>query len=564
MRRPSLLQKTFRHPLRLQEILRVLIRAGLSDWVLMLRLDRTFPWIRRFIKQEAPVDQAEKNRWVMLRETLEQLGPTFVKFGQIVSNRSDLLPAELVNELAGLQDDVPPVTLAAAREVVEAEFGKPLEEVFPWFDAEPIASASIAQVHRASLRNGDEVAVKIQRPGIENTIRTDTEILMYLATLVERYVPNMRLFHPTGLVEEFKRSITAELDFAQELRSLRKFKNLFAEDKRVRFPNPFRAYSTRRVLTMQYIRGTKLAEVQHDATGRFNKRRIARLGADVILEQIFLHGFFHADPHPGNILVADGDVICFLDFGITGRLRPQQRTHLIESMLGAVNHDANRVAKAMLGICERSPRGLDFEAFEERVSDVLDEYLEVTFGELDLNQFFDDLIKIVVRFGIRLPSSLMLVTKTLVAIEGVGLNLRPDFNIMEVYRPFTRKLYLNRLRPEALGREGSQLAGDYAGLLQNLPKDARELFELVKTGRMQMNFNLGGLEPLRRTLDDVSYRLVLGIVLGSLMVSSAMIVQAGVPPYVFNVPLIGVVGFGAAGLIGFGFIISLVVNMWRR
>ncbi len=408
------------------------------------------------------------------------------------------------------------------------------------------------------------MAVKIQRPGIENTIRTDTEILMYLATLVERYVPNMRLFHPTGLVEEFKRSITAELDFAQELRSLRKFKNLFAEDKRVRFPNPFRAYSTRRVLTMQYIRGTKLAEVQHDATGRFNKRRIARLGADVILEQIFLHGFFHADPHPGNILVADGDVICFLDFGITGRLRPQQRTHLIESMLGAVNHDANRVAKAMLGICERSPRGLDFEAFEERVSDVLDEYLEVTFGELDLNQFFDDLIKIVVRFGIRLPSSLMLVTKTLVAIEGVGLNLRPDFNIMEVYRPFTRKLYLNRLRPEALGRDASQLAGDYAGLLQNLPKDTRELFELVKTGRMQMNFNLGGLEPLRRTLDDVSYRLVLGIVLGSLMVSSAMIVQAGIPPYVFNVPLIGVVGFGAAGLIGFGFIISLVANMWRR
>ncbi len=564
MRRPTLLQKTFRHPLRLQEIVRIVIRSGLSDWVLLLHLDRPFPWIRRIIKEEAPPEQAEKNRWVMLRETLEELGPTFVKFGQILSNRTDLLPAELIAELTGLQDDVPPVPISAAREVIEDEFRSPLDELFPWFDPDPIASASIAQVHRAALRNGDEVAVKVQRPGIENTIRTDIEILMYLATLVERYVPNMRLFHPTGLVEEFKRSITSELDFAQELRNIRKFKNLFAEDKRVRIPNPYRSYSTRRVLTMQYIRGTKLVDVQQDATGQFNKRRIARIGADVVLEQIFLHGFFHADPHPGNILIADGDVICFLDFGSTGRLRPQQRKHLIESMLGAVNHDAERVTNAMLGICERSPRGLDYEALEERVSDVLDEYLEVTFGDLDLNQFFDDLIKIVVRFGIRLPSSLMLVTKALVAIEGVGLNLRPDFNIMEVYRPFTRKLFLNRLRPENLSRDGSHIAGDYAVLLRTLPKDTRELVDLVKSGRLQMGFNLSGLEPLRRTLDDVSYRLVLGIVLGSLMVSSAMMVQAGIPPFVFNVPLIGVVGFAAAGLIGFGFIISLVVNMFRR
>jgi len=564
MRKPNLFRNTFRHPLRLQEILRILIRSGLSDWVLLLRLDRSFPWIRRIIREEAPPEQAEKNRWVMVRETLEELGPTFVKFGQIMSNRTDLLPAELVAELVGLQDEVPPVPLSAARQVVESELKTPLEEVFPWFDAEPAASASIAQVHRASLRNGDEVAVKVQRPGIENTIRTDIEILMYLASLVERYVPNMRLFHPTGLVEEFRRSITNELDFTQEVRNIRKFKNLFADDKRVRIPTPFRGYSSRRVLTMQYIRATKLSEVQHDATGRFNKRRLARLGADVILEQIFVHGFFHADPHPGNILVADGDVICFLDFGITGRLRPQQRQHLIDSMLGAVNHDAHRVTMAMLGICERSPRSLDLEALEERVSDVLDEYLEVTFGELDLNQFFDDLIKLVVRFGIRLPSSLMLVTKTMVAIEGIGLSLRPDFNIMEVYRPFTRKLYLDRLRPENVRRDGSELLGDYAALMRALPKDARELVDMVKNGRMQMGFNLTGLEPLRRTLDDVSYRLVLGIVLGSLMVSSAMIVQAGIPPFVFNVPLIGVFGFGAAGLIGFGFIISLVINMFRR
>lgn len=560
LRKKSFLQRTFRHPLRLQEFVRVLVKYGLSDWIKGLKLDRIFPFVRTMPGWTPEKPPSEERRWALIRMAFEELGPTFIKLGQIASNRSDVLPMSLIKELTLLQDDVQPFSFHEVRRIVKEEFDQNLDEVFAEFDQKPHASASIAQVHRARLRDGTAVAVKIQRPGIRDLITTDTEIIMYLAGLVQRYFPRSRLFNPVALVEEFKKTIMRELDFSVELQNLERFKELYGTMEKLYVPTPYKSHSTKRILTMEYIRGAHVAEVEQDESGKFDGKAVARTGANIILEQIFAHGFFHADPHPGNILVLDNNVVCFLDFGIMGRIRPQQREFLVQLVLGTVNRDPARVTDALLGLTKQTKRDIDVESLEEDIYDLIESYVDVALGEIDLTRFFTDMIGVIVRHGLKIPSNLMLVTKTLVAIEGIGADLSPDFDLMEVFEPFARRLVLRRFRPRNLVHEGYELAQDYGDFLKSFPVDAKESLQLLKTGKLRIGFRVGGLEPLRRTLDAISYRLVFGLVLASLLVSSSLVIQANVPPLWNEVSVIGLVGFAIAGVIAFGFFVSLIVQ----
>ncbi len=563
IRQRSFLQRTLRHPLRLQEIARTLVAYGLADWVRKLKLDKVFPVLRQMTgwSEEAP---AASRRWVLLRQSLEELGPTFIKLGQLLSNRSDLLPAELLIELAKLQDSVQPFPFDEVRQTVEAELGRPLQQTFGRFNPQPQASASIAQVHRAQLANGQPVAVKVQRPGIRYTIETDLDILRYLARVAERYIPASRHFNPKGLVEEFKRSITNELDFSVERSNMNRFRTLFHNNAGIRVPRSFSEWSSERILTMEYIEGTKLATIEAGNDPRFDKKRIAQAGADLVLEQIFLHGFFHADPHPGNILVLDGGVICFLDFGIMGRVRPAQRQFLTDAIVGAFRRDANRVTEAVIGLTRQNGARLDHQRLEDDIADLIDEYVDTALGDVDINRFFLSLTQTIVRHNLEIPSSLMLMTKAMLSIEAIGMNLDPEFNFMDAIGPFTRKLFLNRFKPGNLLEEGSELLHDYGRFLRDAPLDVREVLRLARSGKLRMGFQVSGLEPLRQTLDAVSYRLVLGFVLAALLVSSSLIIQANVPPLFRTVSVIGLTGYALAGLISMGFLVALLVRTLRR
>lgn len=563
-RRKSFIRRAIRYPMRLQEIARTLVRYGLSDWIKFLKLDKIFPPIRRMPGWEPENPPPESRRWELLRMSFEELGPTFIKLGQIISYRTDILPLDLVKELSKLQDDVQPFSSAGVRRELERQFKAPISSVFPVFDDTPIASASIAQVHRAELPDGSVVAVKIQRPDIEQTISVDLDILTYLAQLAERYIPAVRPFSPKDLVDEFRRSIMNELDFTVERQHLDRFGELYKSHERIYVPKTYKELSGKRIMTMEYIEGTRMADVQQDTSGRFDKQQLAETGADLILEQIYIHGYFHADPHPGNILVLEDGRLCFLDFGIVGRLRPKQQDYLVETVLGTVNRDAARVTQAVLGLTRQRNRKIDLDALEEEVFDLIDEYVELSLGDVDVTRFFTDLTRLVVDHGLRFPSDLMLVTKALIAVEGIGLNLSPNFHFMSIFEPFARKLLLRRLEPSHLFEEGKEIVGDYWTLMRHFPQDFRDILKMMKTGRLNIGFRVWGLTPLRRTLDNVSYRLIFGMILASLLVSSSLVLQSNVPPLWNGISIIGLIGYGLAGVIALGFLISLVIQLFRR
>lgn len=539
------------------------MKYGLTEWIQELKLDKTFPFVKKILSRRRNAPPEGASRWQLVRMALEELGPTFIKFGQLLSNRTDMLPRLLTIELARLQDEVPPFPGDRAAEIVKEELGREIDEVFGEFELDARASASIAQVHRAVLRNGTEVAVKVQRPAIEQTIETDVDILQYLAGLAERYIPTGRLFNPKALVEEFKRSIRLELDFSVERRNMERMAEILAKDRKVHVPTPYGDYSTAKVLTMEYIRGVKVSDLAADGYAEFDKAEVARRGADIMLEQIYVHGFFHADPHPGNIMVLPDNVICFLDFGIVGRLRPRERDNMTDALFGIVSKDATRVTDALIRITNHT-RTVDRDALEDSVYDIIATYVDLSFEEFDLSGLFNDLIRVVVQHGLVVPSMMMLVTKALISIEGIGASLSPDFSIMNVLEPFTQRLFLRRFRPQNVLETAYGVASDYGSFARDFPVDMRDLLKIMKTGKLRIGFRVGGLEGLRTTLDTISYRLILGLVLAALMISSALVIHAKLPPLWNDVPIIGLFGFAVAGLFSLGFLVALIVKILRR
>lgn len=561
--RENFLRRTFRHTRRFQEIVRILVKYGLTDWLTTLRLDRTFAFIRNVLTGPRRKLGRDLSRWELVRMAVEELGPTFIKFGQLASNRADMLPKELIFELEKLQDAVPPFSFSGVRTTIEREFRAPLESIFPEFDEAPVASASIAQVHRARLHSGAEVAVKVQRPGIRRKIRTDLDILTGLAVLVERYVPDTRLFSPVALVDEFRRLINQELDFVQEMSNIERFARLFRKNLNIHVPHVFRRASTARVLTMEYIEGVKFSALPRGPGSAERNRRIARVGGNLVLEQVFIHGYFHGDPHPGNLMLLPDGEICFLDFGVMGRVRPRERELLIRMITGIVGRDPRRVADAVLGLTKPT-RPIRRDDFEDQLFDLIDTYAERAIETLDMGGLFGELIDVVVANGLRIPTNLMLMTKALITIEGIGLQLYPEFNMVSLLRPFMKRVLRDQFRPDRMAREVYAVSTDYRELVREFPGDAREIIDLLKTGNLKVGFRLGGLDPLRRTLDAVSYRLIFGLVLAALLVSSSLIIHSDLPPRWNEIPVVGLVGFAAAGIIGIGLLIGLVVKIVRR
>lgn len=557
-------KRTLRHPQRLQEILTVLVKYGFSDWIEQLGLDRIFRGLKTAEGWKRGTPPGIVRRAKMIRLAFEELGPTFIKLGQIASGRTDLLPIEVTRELTNLQDNVAPFPYASVEKTLNRYLEGALSDHFSFFDKTPAASASIAQVHRGKLVDGRTVAVKVQRPGIEELIETDTDIMLLLANLAERTVRRARLFSPVELVEEFRRTIVEELDFERERENLELFRERYKHSSKLYVPYTVPELSSHGVLVMEYVEGERLAKVIAAENQEERKERIASRGVDIVLEQIMANGVFHADPHPGNILILEDHRICFLDYGIVGNLKPRQRKLLVEAVIGTVQHDADRVTEAMLRLTGQRLGSHRLDLLRDDVDVLIEEYADAAFGDIDINRFFMELLRLVVRYDLKVPANLMLVMKTLVAVEGMGVQLSPDFNFIEVVRPFAYKLLLKRITPQKVREEFIGLAQDYSELTRALPGDIRKILRQAKSGKLRLGFRVMGLEPLRHTLDTISYRLVFGLVVAALLVSSGLIIQANVPPLWNNVSVVGMAGFAIAGFVTLGFLISLAWELWRR
>jgi len=517
-KRRRTLRNRYRDLQRLRKIASVLAKCGLGELADVLRARY------HLFRFPGPAGNAELGRGERFRLALEELGPTFVKLGQILSLRPDLVPPDIASELRKLQDEALPFPFSEVKAQIESELGQSLATLFQEFEEKPLAAASLAQVHRARTRDGELVAVKVQRPGIREVIDADLDILFEIAGLVERHLPDGELYNPVGTVEEFARSIREELDFTREGRHMEIFKHNFAGDETIYVPKVFWEYTTSRVLTMEYIEGIKISDLERLEEVGLDRKVIARNGVQATLKQIFEYGFFHADPHPGNLLVLPGNVIVPLDFGLVGRLDEVLRGLVAELLVGFVKKDVNRI----IGVL-RDMGGLDTDvdmiALRADILGLIDYYYGVPLKQLDFRRIFEEGMRLVRNYQIKIPTGFVLMGKALVTEEGVGRMLDPDLDMVSMAKPYVQRVLLRRYDPRRQLAKWLEILDGYHRMLARLPTDVQAaLTGLAELGRTSAS-------PGENRSRD---RLSIALVIAALFLGSSLIVQSGTGPWLWR------------------------------
>ncbi|MBN2688345.1 MAG: AarF/ABC1/UbiB kinase family protein, partial [Deltaproteobacteria bacterium] len=541
--------RTYRHINRYRQIITVLFRYGFGDIVNRLNVGQYIEVGMQMISKKRRDHVDNLTREERIRMALEELGPTFVKLGQILSTRPDLVPVSLIHELSKLQDEVQPFPVSQARAIMETELSMTVGDVFERFDAVPYAAASIGQVHRARLKTGEDVIVKVQRPDIEHTIEVDLEILLHLATLVERHIEDWEIYRPTRIVEEFARVIEKEIDYTVEASYAERFARQFIGNDTIFIPRIFREFSTRRILTMEYVTGIKASNVvMLDAEG-YDRTIIAGRGADLLLQQVFTHGFFHADPHPGNIFILPGNIICYLDFGMMGSVDRQSREDIADMVYALVERDESGVVDSLLRIVDYEEEP-DRRTLEADMANFMELYLYKSLKDIRIQTVLQQLLELITRYRLILPFDRFLMMKALSTMEGLGLMLDPDFDMTEKAAPFIRRLKLGRLSPKRIIGEFLATSGELLQLLKIIPGELRDILKQVKQGKVRIGFEHRGLERLIFEVDRSSNRIAFALVVSSLIVGSSLVITTQVGPLLFGFPVLGLLGFSMAGILG--------------
>lgn len=542
---------------RYREIVAVLVKYGFVDVVRRLHLSSYLAAGRRVLALAGRPVEPDLPRAQRLRLACEELGPTFIKFGQALSTRTDLLPHDVITEFARLQDDVPPLPQGAAERAIEAALGRTVEALFARFDTAPLAAASIAQVHRAVLHTGEVVAVKVRRPDIGPRIEHDLTLLAQLAALVERHVADAALYSLPGLVEEFARTIRREQDLAREGRIIERFASQFAGDETVCFPRVYWDLTVPAVLTMEYLDGVKVSAVGTPEAPDLDPRIVAARGADAVLTQILEHGLFHADPHPGNILIMPGNIVAFIDFGIVGRVSRDLRRQLAEVIQAIWQRDAERIAAIVVDVAQ-AQRPVELAELARDLEEMLDAYADVPIGKLSMAEIFGSVTAAVSRHRLKLPADLLLLIKAIVTIEGVGRQIDPEFKMVQHAMPVVQRLALAQHRPSVLARRAAGAGRDALGLARTLPRDVAMLLKKAGGDGLQIQFVHRNLDFFVHEMDRSSNRLSFAIIIAAIVVGSAVVIHAGVGPQAFGYSALGIAGFVVAGLLGIGLAIGIL------
>ncbi len=532
---------------RLQQIAAVFVRHGLGDLVHRLGWADALDKAGHALRIERAAELARLSPPEQVRRALEELGPTFIKLGQIMAGRADLLGPDWIAELEKLHSNAPPVDIAALRAQLTEDLGAPPEQVFREWSDTPMAAASIAQVHAAVLQDGSEVVVKVRRPGIEATIEPDLRLLERLAAGAERQWPELRPYRPVELVRQVARSLRRELDLAAEGRHAERIGTAFAGQPEIVIPRMHWPYTSARVNVQERIHGVP-AEDQAaiDAAG-LDRRLIARRGANAVLRMVVHDGFFHADPHPGNLFFLPGNRIAFVDFGMIGRVTPQRRDELLTLMLGLVQRDAGAVAEVLIDWAgddvpeDDSALRADIEAF-------VDQYHGVPLAQLSLGSMLVDVTAILRGHKLVLPADLALLIKVFITLEGLGRSLDPDFHMAAEATPLLRRALHERYQPRELARRGWLSLQRVATLVGDLPRDISRLLRTARRGRIQVQIDVTDLRPVADQLDRAAQRIALSLVVAALIIGSSIVMTVGGGPLLLGLPAFGLLGFLGASL----------------
>ncbi|MDQ3162798.1 MAG: AarF/UbiB family protein [Actinomycetota bacterium] len=533
---------------RLSEIAQVAVRHGFGYFFERHRLTDLLPWTAGAEQNAELGGGSERGRH--LREMLDELGPTFVKFGQLLSTRPDVVPPDIVVELRSLQDDVRGFPFEQARQVVEAELGLTLQQAFLRFDEVPVAAASIGQVHRAALPNGDEVVVKVQRPNAPRQIESDLALLYQAARIIKERVRSLDFIDAAALVDEFARSIRQELDYKLEGRNADTFRRNFAGSEVVSVPKVYWSYSGTRILTLEFLDGVQLADLDVEALSLDERRELAYRMSETWMEMIFRHGFFHGDPHPANILILDGSRIGLVDFGLVGKLSDGDMTKLTQLFIDAATENIDALPRRLADLGVRYPKERE-EEFTAELRDLFHRYYGVSLAEIDPIQVIREGFALIYSMNLRLPTRFVLLDKAIATLGSVGIDLYPAFNVFEVARPYARALMFERFTPRRLALRATKESRQLAGIARDLPYQVHDVLQEMRDGQIEVGFVHKGLDEFMHKLDVAFNRLVVALVVAGGLLGSAMIgLLATEGPTIVGIHFLSVVGFLISGVLG--------------
>lgn len=535
----STISQFSRNAPRFKEIVGTFVKYGLANWI----KENDPQFIKDFLRSNQGHSITEMRPEVRLRIALTELGTTFIKLGQILSTRADLVGPLMAEELGKLQAEVPPDDESVVRKTVESELGKPIEVLFAEFDLKAMGSASIGQVHRAKLHSGEIVVVKVQHAGIEPKIINDLEILKVLAEMAERYDPDLRFYQPRATVADFNRNLLRELDFRREQRSLRQFQQNFADNDGVHIPGTYPEFSSQRVLTMEMLNGFSVAKTDRLAEEEIDTQEFVHRGANMYLEMVFRDRFFHADPHPGNIWALDDGKLGLLDCGMTGRLDSEMREELEGMLLAAVDNDPDRLTDHVYRIAT-VPQSSNRNDLRRDIDDFLTEYVNISINDLDLSATLDTFTDILRTHHILLPAGISLLIRVLVMLEGTSRLLDRNFSLAELIQPYAVKSVQRRYSPEKLLQQAKHTYRDWDRVLKILPREIFEMLIRIREGRFDVSIE-------HRRLEKVVKWLVHGILSAALFLGGSMIFSREIGPLVGGMSVIGAVASVLGLLLGY-------------
>jgi len=536
---------------RLREILTVLFEEGFDFIIDEIKLKGKVPFTKRVKAKAEKKDHSMEKR---LRLTLERLGPTFIKFGQVLSVRPDLVPKSYIKELEKLQDKVPALSYDIIKNQIKSELGKDIKDIFTSFDKKPIASASISQVHKATLKDGSVVAVKIQRPNARKTMEIDVEIMEYAAKLLEKHIPQIRKFNPIKIIEEFWNWTQKELDFNKEAMNIRRFARNFAGSKTVKIPRVYPMFTKEKILVMEFIEGIELHNVKQLKKKRINLKKVIDNGFEAILTQVFVHGFFHADPHPGNLIITNKKV-AFVDFGIVGHFDDNLKSRSIELFYGIISNDSEAVVEAMKQLCDSQID--DVVELKNEISDVLEELQDTDIRKVKVSRALEEVMDLALSYGFKMPMPFVLFGKTIITLEGIALEYDPQFRIIDSSRPFIEKLMLQRYNPAT---QFSSLLKDmfkFRRFATEFPERASNALRKIEKGSIRVDIEDSDISRLSSKIARSGNRVAYSMLIAAFLIVGALTVNYG-KPLLLNLPLLSFLSFFASLLLSLILLYSIL------
>lgn len=545
-----MLREAFQDLKRLRQITVIAARYGFADLLQRSGLRR---------QDEGTPEEVEAARSASVarrfRLMLAELGPTFVKLGQVLSTRADLLPREFIEELSLLQDRVPPVPFEHVREQVRAAFGKDIDELFADFSREPIAAASMAQAHTARLPSGEEVIVKVQRPGITEQLRADLSVLHYAARALEAVIEEVGVYTPTGIIEEFDKAVHEELDFLHEANNIRAFWRNYQDRPQTKIPRVYDELTARTVLTMEFIRAPKLSEAKLDETG---KQELARIILEGAFNQLFVDGLFHGDPHPGNLLVLDGPRLALIDFGLVGRVTRQMQDTLVQLVLAIGLKDSESAARILYRLGTPDQR-TNLIAFRQDIDAILNAYLPTSLKEVDTRHLLADILNLAVKYRIRIPREFAILSRASIAVEGILRSLYPDMPIAEIFLPYAKRLLADRYDPTQMQGGLMKTLLRLQGVADEVPLQLQQLLLDLESGKFSMTVKSDQVEELNNSIRALAVVAFAGLCACGFIIGT-FIAFANRPLEIYGVPVLGVLGIAATLFL---FSTAVVRQTWR-